>query len=150
MTSATNDAISDDFGGVFQMIVETGGDWQQTSALVESLEALSDPRTVLSEVNFARWLGHPGTRPSEKELETLPKALFDQLRGTAGETRIYVSVPEPMRSDECLREFDAIYDAAFVAGAERRGNSLDDHRDRKLIGRCFHADRLTLYPIGNI
>jgi len=53
-----NDAIAEDFGGVFQMIAETDGDWQQTRAVVEQLEELHGQ--VLSEVNLARWLGPHG------------------------------------------------------------------------------------------
>lgn len=117
-TLATNDAISDDFGGVFQMIVETTGDWEQTQNLITQLEAVSPAKSVLSEVNFARWLGHPDDPPTPDELETLPQALVDQLRGGGGTARIFVSVPEPMRSDESLAQFDLIYDTAVTAGAD--------------------------------
>ncbi len=117
-TSATNDAISDDFGGVFQTVVETSGGWNDTRSLVEELEAVSAPETVLSEVNFARWLGHPDTAPTPQELETLPKALVDQLRGGEDTSRIFVSVPEPMRSDDTLALFDAVYETALAAGAD--------------------------------
>jgi predicted RND superfamily exporter protein len=116
-TLATNDAISDDFGGVFQVVAETNGDWTQTRDLVAQLEAVSPAKTVLSEVNFARWLGHPDAPPTAKELETLPKALVDQLRSGYDTARIFVSVPEPMRSDDTLTQFDLIYDTALTAGA---------------------------------
>jgi len=117
-TLATNDAISDDFGGVFQMIVETTGDWAQTRDLVAQLEANSPSKTVLSEVNFARWLGHPDEPPTPEELETLPQELVDQLRSGDETARIFVSVPEPMRSDDSLAQFDLIYDTAVTSGAD--------------------------------
>jgi predicted RND superfamily exporter protein len=118
VTLATNDAISDDFGGVFQMIVETTGDWARTQNLVAQFEAASPSKAVLSEVNFARWLGHPDEPPTADELETLPQALVDQLRGGNDTYRILVSVPEPMRSDDSLVQFDMIYDTAVTAGAD--------------------------------
>ncbi|WP_255509445.1 RND family transporter [Oceaniovalibus sp. ACAM 378] len=118
-TLGTNDAISEDFGGVFQMIVETDGDWKQTRALTERLEAASGPGTVLSEVNFARWLGHPDTRPSQEELATLPRELVDQIRAKEDSSRIFVSVPEPMRSKDTLAQFDEIHYVALAAGADR-------------------------------
>lgn len=118
-TLATNDAISDDFGGVFQMIVEVKKDWEQTRAVAERMESLSDPQTVLSELNFARWLGDPDVRPSRVENETLPQALVDQLRTSDGTSRIFVSAPEPMRSQDTLTQFDTLYDAALAAGADR-------------------------------
>jgi len=118
-TLATNDIISADFGGVYRLIVETDGDWAETSAFVRQLETISGPHTVLSEVNFARWLGHPDTRPTQDELETLPAALTGSLRTADGASRIFVSVPEPMRSDDTLIRFDVIYDAALAGGADR-------------------------------
>lgn len=117
-TLATNDAVSNDFGGVFRMIVETKGDWTSTQNLVNALEAVSAPQTVLSEVNFARWLGHTDTVPTPQELETLPRALVDQLRSEDDILRVFVSVPEPMRRDDTLAQFDLIYDIAIAAGAE--------------------------------
>ncbi len=117
-TLATNDAISDDFGGVFQMVAETTGDWAQTRDLVAQLEAVSPSKTVLSELNFARWLGHPDEPPTPQELETLPQALVDQLRSGDDTSRIFVSVPEPMRSDNTLAQFDLIYGAALTSGAD--------------------------------
>jgi predicted RND superfamily exporter protein len=117
-TLATNDAISDDFGGVFQMIVEANGDWTQTRNLVDALEAVSAPRTVLSEVNFARWLGHPDSAATPQELATLPLALVDKLRSRDDTPRIFVSMPEPMRSDGTLAHFDLIYDTAVAAGVD--------------------------------
>jgi len=116
---ATNDAISDDFGGVFQMIVETDGNWEQTQRLAERLEILSRSHTVLSEVNFARWLGHPDVRPSQAELEILPQTLVSQLRAGEGTSRIFVSVPEPMRSKNALTQFETLYDTAVDGGADR-------------------------------
>lgn len=118
-TLTTNDAIADDFGGVFQMVVETGGDWIQTLNLARALEAVSPPNTVLSEVNLAHWLGHPDTQPTPQELETLPQVLVDQLRSGDTTSRIFVSLPEPMRSDATLEYFDVIYATALTAGADR-------------------------------
>ena len=117
-TLTTNDAISHDFGGVFQMVVETTGDWTQTQNLVAQLEAVSPSRTVLSELNFARWLGHPDKQPRTQELEILPQALVDQLRSDNDISRIFVSVPEPMRSEDTLIQFDLIYELALTAGAD--------------------------------
>lgn len=117
-TLATNDAISEDFGGVFQMIIETGDDWTLIRSLVDSLEAVSGPATVLSEVNFARWLGNSDMRPTPKDLGILPQALVDRLRSDDDTSRIFVSVPEPMRSDETLNQFDRLFDTAVTGGAD--------------------------------
>lgn len=117
-TLATNDAISDDFGGVFQMVVETTGDWALTKTLVTQLEAVSPPQTVLSEVNFARWLGHPDAPPTSQERETLPDPLVDRLYGAGETTRVFVSVAEPMRNDTSLSRFEALYTTAVAAGAD--------------------------------
>ncbi len=118
-TLATNDAIAKDFGGVFQMVVETDGEWTRTKAIAETLEQLSPPRTVLSEVNFARWLGHPDAPPTATERKRLPQALARQFGSQDGPSRIFVSVPEPMRDAASLVQFDRVYDAAIKAGAER-------------------------------
>jgi len=121
-TLATNDAISTDFGGVFQMVIEVDDDWTRTqnvvTALEAVLEAVSAPESVLSELSFARWLGHADTAPTQQELETLPRALVDQLRSEDGTSRIFVSVPEPMRSGDTLAQFDLIYKASIAAGAD--------------------------------
>ena len=69
-------------------------------------------------MNFARWLGQPNQPPTADELETLPQALVDQLHGGQGTYRIFVSVPEPMRSDESLVQFDRLYGVAVAAGAD--------------------------------
>ena len=118
-TLATNDAVSRDFGGVFSLIVETDGDWKQTRDLVEKLEAINGPQTILSEVNIAKWLGHSEARPKTAELDKLPEALVGPFRAGGKTSRIFVSVPEPMRSDETLVHFDALYDTARAAGATR-------------------------------
>ena len=81
-TLAVNDAISDDFGGVFSMIVETDGNWDQTKKVAQALEAKSGPRTVLSELNIARWLGHPDVAPTQEELERLPADFTKPFTGT--------------------------------------------------------------------
>ena len=116
---ATNDAIAQDFGGVFQMIIETQGEWADIRNIAQQLEALNGSQTVLSELNFARWLGHADTAPSPEELETLPDTLIDRLGGKNGISRIFVSVPEPMRNEQTLAQFDALYDTATNAGADR-------------------------------
>lgn len=115
---AANDSLSGDFGGVFQMIIESDGDWETTRKIAESLETISEPQTVLSEVNFARWLGMPEQRPTPAQLEMLPTALVEQLRPTGTTTRIFVSMPEPMRSAATLAQFDRLYGAALTSGAD--------------------------------
>ena len=114
-TLTTNDAIADDFGGVFQMVVETSGDWTQTRNLAQALEAVSPPNTVVSEVNFARWLGHPDLAPTPQERDTLPEALMNQLHGDR--SRILISLPEPMRSDTTLQHYEMVHATAQAAGA---------------------------------
>ncbi|MEP5728803.1 MAG: MMPL family transporter [Sulfitobacter sp.] len=116
-TQATNEAISDSFGGVFQMIIETTGDWDHKSNLVAQLEAVNPPKTVLSEMNFARWLGHPKEPPTAQELETLPQALVDQLRSDGDTSRVFISMPEPMLSDVTLAQFDVSHQRAVQAEA---------------------------------
>ncbi|MGB5557108.1 MAG: MMPL family transporter [Paracoccaceae bacterium] len=100
------------------MIVETDGEWQKTREIAERLELLSEPGTVLSEVSFARWLGTPDRRPTQEQLKILPDALVQQLRPNGTTARIFVSVPEPMRSEATLTQFDTLYDAAHAAGAD--------------------------------
>lgn len=116
-TLQVNDAIARDFGGVFQMIVETDGDWAHTRATAEQLEQISGPRTVLSELNLARWLGDPNTRPTDAALKPLPQTLISQLRPADGSARIFVAMPEPMRSPDSLQKFDRLYDSAMASGA---------------------------------
>ncbi len=116
---AVNDTISDDFGGVFQMIVESDGDWDIVRHLAESLESVSGPQTVLSEVNVARWLGTSDQRPTAAQLEILPAALVRQLRPNGTTSRMFVSLPEPMRNTVTLAQFDRIHDAALAANADR-------------------------------
>ena len=118
-TLAVNDAISEDFGGVFSMIVETDGNWDQTRKLAEALEAQSGPRTVLSEINIARWLGHPDEKPTQKEMDIFPPQVLQTLRGPDDISRIFVSVPEPMRSEQTLEYFDTLYDTALDNGAQQ-------------------------------
>lgn len=119
VTVITNDSISDNFGGVFQMIVETSDDWEETREIVEQLEIINGQQTVFSEVNFARWLGHLDTRPTKEELEKIPQGLIKQLQTNSGGSRIFVSVPEPMRNKRTLAQFDTIHEAATAAGADR-------------------------------
>ena len=118
-TLAVNDTISKDFGGVFSMIVETDGNWDQSKKLAEALETESGPRTVLSEVNIARWLGHPSDKPSEKELARFPPQVVETFSGANDVSRIFVSVPEPMRSEQTLKHFDALYNTALDNGADQ-------------------------------
>lgn len=115
-TLTTNDSIARDFGGVFQMVVETSGNWPQVRELALALEAASPPNTVLSEVNFARWLGHPETQPTPAERETLPHALVEQLSGDT--SRIFIAMPEPMRSAATLEHFQQVYETALTSGAD--------------------------------
>ena len=118
-TRAVNDAISKDFGGVFRMIVQTNGSWDQTKKLVEALEAETGPRTVLSEVNIARWWAHPSEEPSQKELDRFPPQVVEAFSGADNVSRIFVSVPEPMRSDQTLDHFDVLYNTAQDNGADQ-------------------------------
>ena len=118
-TRAVNDAISKDFGGVFRMIVETSGNWDQTKKLAEALETDTGPRTVLSEVNIAGWLGHPSDKPSQKELDMFPPQVVEAFRGADNVSRIFVSVPEPMRSEQTLHHFDVLYNTAQDNGADQ-------------------------------
>ncbi|MGY9047733.1 hypothetical protein P775_03590 [Puniceibacterium antarcticum] len=118
-TVAANDAISKDFGGVFRMIVEVYGDWEKTRTLSQTLSDIAGPDAVLSEVNFARWLGTPDTEPSPEQLATLPIALIQEIRPDTSVHRIFVSIPEPMRDEDSLRTFDALYAAAAGGGADR-------------------------------
>lgn len=113
-TLTTNDEIARDFGGVFQMIVETGGDWSATRILAENLEATSPPNTVLSELTLARWLGDAEARPSPSDLETVPAALVSQIRD-AGTSRIFIAMAEPMRNDATLAQFERVYATASDA-----------------------------------
>jgi len=118
-TLATNDAISQDFGGVFQMIVETRGDWAQIQTMVAKLEAVTLSKTILSEVNFARWLGRPDQPVTADEIQILPRVLAEQLRSDTDTARIFVSTSEPMRSEDSLANFDLIHATAVAAGADR-------------------------------
>lgn len=116
-TLAANDAIAEDFGGVFQMIAETDGDWEQTLAVVDQLEQLHGQ--VLSEVNLARWLGAPDTQPDSVDVDALPQNIATRLRSDTGMSRIFISVPEPMRNDATLAQFDTLHQAALNAGADQ-------------------------------
>lgn len=116
---AANDAISDDFGGVFQMIVEIDNDWEKVQALTSMLGELAGPEAVLSEVNIARWLGTSDLRPTLEQLDRFPIELVQKLRPEGGVYHIFVSTAEPMRSDAALLQFDALIAAAEAGGAER-------------------------------
>ncbi|WP_439143868.1 efflux RND transporter permease subunit [Planktotalea sp.] len=117
-TVQVNDAISDDFGGVFQMIVEMEGDWAESEVVVDALTDLAGNEAVLSTVNVARWLGIEG-RPTSDELALVPDEVLAQLRPDEDITRIFVSVPEPMRSADAAILFDTLYDTAKAGGAAR-------------------------------
>ncbi|MEM7438542.1 MAG: MMPL family transporter [Pseudomonadota bacterium] len=118
-TRVVNDKLANNFGGAFQLIVETDGDWAQTRATVEALEEVAPPNTVLSELNFARWLGDPEKKPTAEDLSDLPTGLHSRFRTKNGGSRIFVAVPEPMRSAETLVQFDRLRVAALAAGADR-------------------------------
>ncbi len=118
-TIAANDAIARDFGGAFQMIVESEGDWATTRRIHDRLSELSGPETVLSEVSFARWLGTPDQRPTQEQLADLPQALVSQLRPGSGVSRLLVLTPEPMRDAATLEQFDRLSAAATEARADR-------------------------------
>lgn len=116
---AANDAISDDFGGVFQMIVEIDTDWEKVQALTSKLSDIAGSEAVLSEVNIARWLGTPDLRPTLEQLDRFPIELVQKLRPKGGVYHIFVSTAEPMRSDAALLQFDALIAAAEAGGADR-------------------------------
>lgn len=118
-TVAVNDAISEDFGGVFQMVVEAHGEWDEFRRLVQAIEAAAAPRSVLSELNFARWLGAPDTPPAPEDVQNLPQTMLDLLRSKDQTRRIVIWVPEPMRSEDALAQFDKVHDTAIAAGAQR-------------------------------
>ncbi len=118
-TIAINDAIAEDFGGVFTMIVETSGDWEQITSLVTTLEDISGPQTVFSALSIARWFGHPDIPATDDEYDKLPSAFTGALRGANNTSRIFVSVPEPMRNEQTLLHFDTLYTAARDAGASQ-------------------------------
>ncbi len=117
-TVQVNDAIADDFGGVFQMIVDVDGDWATLERMVAALSAIAGPEAVLSEVNIARWLG-VSARPSADQLTAVLSDLIKQLRPDAGGARIFVSVPEPMRDDASAALFDRLHARAESGGAAR-------------------------------
>ena len=117
-TVQVNDAISDDFGGVFQMIVEMEGDWAESELMVDALTDLAGNEAVLSTVNVARWLGVEG-RPTSDDLALVPDEVLAQFRPDEDITRIFVSVPEPMRSEDAAILFDTLYDTAKAGGAAR-------------------------------
>jgi len=118
-TVQVNDEISDRFGGIFRIIIETGTDWDRTQALVAALEAEVGARRVLSEVTLARWLGDLSVRPDAEDLARLPAGAAEQLRSASGASRIFVAVPEPMRNDAALAAQDRIVRIAEQQGATR-------------------------------
>lgn len=118
-TVAINDTISDEFGGVFSMIVETERDWPQIQNLVNTLEDINGPQTVFSALSISRWFGHPDMPATDDEYENLPSAFIGALQGADDASRIFVSVPEPMRDEQTLAHFDTLYDAVEDAGASQ-------------------------------
>ena len=117
-TVQVNDAISDDFGGVFQMIVEMEGDWRETEVMVDALTKLAGAEAVLSTVNIARWLGVDGA-PVAEDLTLVPSEVVGQVRPIETVSRIFISVPEPMRNAQAAMLFDALYETAQAGGAAR-------------------------------
>ena len=117
-TVRVNDAIAEDFGGVFQMIIDVEGDWEDTRALVDRLENIAGPEAVLSEVGVARWLGVEG-RPSNDDLSAFPIDLIAQVRPFENVSRLFISVPEPMRDAAAIALFDDLSAAAQDGGALR-------------------------------
>jgi predicted RND superfamily exporter protein len=117
-TVQVNDAISDDFGGVFQMIVEMEGDWRETEVMVDALTKLAGAEAVLSTVNIVRWLGVDGA-PVAEDLTLVPSEVVGQVRPIETVSRIFISVPEPMRNAQAAMLFDALYETAQAGGATR-------------------------------
>lgn len=116
---AANDTIAENFGGVFRMIVEVDNDWEKTQDLTAALADISVPGAVFSEANIARWLGTPDLRPTQEQLEIFPATLIKQLRPDKGTMRIFISTGEPMRSAATLQQFDRLFEAAKLGGADR-------------------------------
>ena len=122
VVAAANDRIAEDFGGVFQAVVEMpkGAEWADLTRAVKAVEAEAPKDSVFSEVTLARWLGEPDTRPDDAYAARFPEALTQTFRDPeAGTLRFTVNLPEPMRSTATLDEFDRVEAAALGAGAER-------------------------------
>ena len=100
------------------MIVEMEGDWAESELMVDALTDLAGNEAVLSTVNVARWLGVEG-RPTSDDLALVPDEVLAQFRPDEDITRIFVSVPEPMRSEDAAILFDTLYDTAKAGGAAR-------------------------------
>lgn len=86
--------------------------------MVDALTDLAGNEAVLSTVNVARWLGVEG-RPTSDDLALVPDEVLAQFRPDEDITRIFVSVPEPMRSEDAAILFDTLYDTAKAGGAAR-------------------------------
>ncbi|MEP5154932.1 RND transporter [Planktotalea sp.] len=117
-TVQVNDAITEDFGGVFQMIIDVVGPWDELVALTDDLRVIAGPEAVLSEVAVARWLGVDGP-PSSDDLSAVPSNIVQQLRPSETVRRIFVSVPEPMRNEAALAQLDQLFESAETHGAQR-------------------------------
>lgn len=117
---AADDRIEAHFNGIFRAWVEVpaAAGWEGYTAVVQAVEAVSPPGAVLSKVTLARWLGTQ--EPADTALDRLPAAIAERLTDSAfGLRRFSVAVPEPMRSDATLAQFDSIETAALQAGALR-------------------------------
>lgn len=118
-TRSINDAIANNFGGVFQLIIETDGSWDTLTNLVANLEDAAPDSVILSEVNIARYMDKPNRRPSVEQMAQLPSEIARQLRPNPNVSRVFVSIPEPMRSTQTLEQFDTLIETAQISGADR-------------------------------
>jgi predicted RND superfamily exporter protein len=100
------------------MIVEMEGDWRETEVMVDALTKLAGAEAVLSTVNIVRWLGVDGA-PVAEDLTLVPSEVVGQVRPIETVSRIFISVPEPMRNAQAAMLFDALDETAQAGGAAR-------------------------------
>ena len=120
--TATDDAIADRFGGVFQAWVELpeGADWADLTRVSEAIRDVAPDETVVSALGLSRLMGSADAPPPDAVLDQLPEAARDRLEDPdTGVRRLAVLVPEPMRSQAALDSYDRIERAALDAGAAR-------------------------------